>query len=367
MKKSRIKLPKTIINPHGHGRDFNQAHKITIEQYLRESLESLINVSVFMPNTNPPITSSEMLDEIIDKIESAKKDIGIKENQYVYFGITDSNLRDCKEALDHPLVVGLKDYSLGKDKRTVTTGTIGVMHKETREEGVRLTRNARKVYARHCANPEIFAKTGKDTIKGETFDVKDMIEMARLYPGVKILICHVSNKRSGELILQAQKNGLQAAIELCPQYLWFDSNKTNWNALIDPVFYHCFNSLRAREHRRYLQNLLTIENPLIIITSDSAPHLEGEKMENKKLGGIPTHQEMVPVIITLAKQLGISDQQVANLLSFNASKFFEIPVSEELVEYEIEERVDNLQYNNGKVLNPWNGSKLWFPTKKKEG
>lgn len=361
MKKSRIKLPKTIINPHGHGRDFNQAYKITIEQYLRESLSASIGISILMPNTNPPIINLEMLDKLISKIELAKKKLGIKENQYIYFGITDNNLHECEEALKHPLVIGLKDYPLGKDKRTVTTGTIGVMYRKTREIGIHLTKNAGKVYARHCANPEIFARVGRDTIKGEVFDVEDTVEIARKVPGAKILICHVSNRSGAKHILRAQKDGLQIAIEICPQYLWFDSNRTNWNSLIDPVFYHCFNSLRTRDNKLYLQNLLTIENPLIIIASDSAPHLKEEKMANKKLGGIPTHREMVPVIITFAKQIGISDQQVANLLSFNAGKFFGIPVSEKLVEYEIEEKIDDFQYNKGKVLNPWKGLKLWFP------
>ncbi|MFC1756494.1 hypothetical protein ACFLY1_00910 [Patescibacteria group bacterium] len=363
MKRNTIFLPKTVINGHGHARDFEDAHKMTIKQYLMESLAALIHISILMPNTGP-ITTLEMLEKIIAKVEKAKKALSIKEDQYVYFGITDSNLGDCEEALKHPLVVGLKDYPLGKDKKTVTTGTIGVMHRETREKGVQLTKKASKVYARHCANPEVFVRTGKDTIKGEEYDVKDMIEIAKMQPEAKILICHVSNERCAKAILQAQKEGLLIAIEICIHYLWFDSNHTNWNPLLDPVFYHCYNSLRKSNNRKYLiEKLITKVNPLVFIASDSAPHLEEEKMANKKLGGIPTHLEMVPVMITLAKENGISEQQTANLISFNPAKFFGIPISKELVEYEIEEKVDNLQYNNGKILNPWNGSKLWFPVR----
>lgn len=366
MEKDTIKLAKIKINGHGHARGMNQEHKMTVEQYLRESQSAGIGISILMPNTDPPITNMETLERYINLIENARKKLSIQERQYVYFGITDDNLNECEEALQHPLVIGLKDYPKAKDGKTVTTGTIGVTCRSTREAGVRLTAAYNKVYARHCANPAIFAKSGRDTIRGEEFDVVDTIEIARSCPWAKILICHVSNSRCAKRILNAQKKGLQIAIEICIQYLWFDSNGTNWIPGIDPVFYHCFNNLRPREHRLYLRDLITKENPLVFLSTDSAPHLEREKMANKKLGGIPSHQELVPVAITLAKQLGISDQQVANLLSFNASKFFNIPVPEELVEYEIEEKTDNLQYNHGKVLNPWNGSKLWFPKRKEQ-
>lgn len=364
MKRKTIKLPEIIINGHGHARDMNQTHKFTVEQYLKESREAKIGISILMPNTDPPITSIAVLERYIWRIERARKKLGIQEKQYVYFGITDDNLKECERALRHPLVIGLKDYPRAKDGKTVTTGTIGVAHRLTREVGIRLAATYNKVYARHCDNPKVIAKEG-NTINAEVADIRDTIKLAKLCPRTKILICHVSCREGAELILEAQEEGLRIAIEICPQYLWFDSNMTNWIPEIDPVFYHCYNNLRPRENRNYLQkDLITKENPLVFISSDSAPHLETEKMANKKLGGIPSHQELVPLAITLVKQKVISEKQMANLISFNPSKFFNIPVPEELVEYEIEEKVDNLQYNHGKVLNPWNGSKLWFPKRK---
>jgi hypothetical protein len=70
---------------------------------------------------------------------------------------------------------------------------------------------------------------------------------------------------------------------------------------------------------------------------------------------------MVAVVLTLARQMGISNQQVICLLCLNAAKFFQIPICEDLKPYRLEKRVVDAEYNNGIVVNPWKGSELYFP------
>jgi len=67
------------------------------------------------------------------------------------------------------------------------------------------------------------------------------------------------------------------------------------------------------------------------------------------------------VIITLAKQRGITERRVAELLSWNASDFFNLNRDETMVTYEIEYRKDCAEYNHGEIINPWQGSNMWFP------
>lgn len=361
MQKTGIHLPRTIIDTHCHGRDLEQSHKTTIRQTLLEAINSHISISVLMPNPLPPITSIGVLKRLISAIKDARRNLGIKKRQYIYFGITDDNLEECDHALEFQEVVGLKDYPLGEDGKTVTTGTIGVSRRETRLAGLSLVKKYDKVYARHNDNPEIIAREGH-TINAETTDVEDTISLESEVPGAKIVACHVSCRESAELILKAQHKGSQIAIELCPHYLWFDANGTNWNPELDPVFYKCFNNLRTGEHREFLISLLLSNNPLILIGSDNAPHTTEEKI-HKKLGGLPSNQEMVAVICTLAKKYGISDQRVAELISWNAGKFLGIEFSHKFHPCSLEERIDALTYNHGIVTNPWNGSKLLFPTR----
>jgi len=361
MPKKTISLPRIILNPHCHGRDMEQSHKTTILQVLKEAQAALISSSIFMPNTIPAITSIEVLRYYIAIIRHAQKRLNIQQPQYLYFGITDYNLSECEEALKYPEVIGLKDYPLSANGKTVTTGTAGVFLRETRLAGLRLVKKYNKVYARHCDNPEIIARNKNiHVIDAEVADVEDMISLGFEVPGAKIVICHVSCRESAELILNAQKKGLVIIIELCPQYLWFDADGTNWNPNLNPLFYKCFNNLRTGDNREFLISLLPMENPLIIISSDDACHTAIEKIE-KGLGGIPSSQEMIPVICTLAKKHNLSDQKVAELISWNAGKIFGIETPKKFHHYTLEERIDDLTCNNGVVINPWNGSKLLFP------
>lgn len=353
-----IRLPKTIIDPHCHGRDLEQSGKTTVKQVLREAKRGNIAISVFMPNTEPPMTTLETLMRYIALI--AKEGLTLSHQQYLYFGVTDDNLDLCQRALQNPYVVGLKIYPKNPKGVFVTTGSVSVACDETIRKAMQLARDANKVITVHCDDPLIIEKSGH-TIEAEVSYLKKILRLAKEVSGVKIVICHVSCRQSAEIILEAQQRGLQIAIELTPHYLWFDSEKTNWNPDLDPVFYHCYNNLRDSKNRKYLVSLLAMKNPLLFIGSDNACHTTKEKL-TQNLGGLPSNQEMVAVIITHAIKMGLPENQIASLLSFNASKFLGIPVSRELKRYKIKRGIDELLYNQGKVTNPWNGSELFFVT-----
>ena len=84
---------------------------------------------------------------------------------------------------------------------------------------------------------------------------------------------------------------------------------------------------------------------------------------------MPGNLEMVACLVTLARKentYDISDEQVQNLISYNAANFFNIPISQGLEEYAIKEKMVDYDYNDGKVVNPWKGSRLLFPIKKED-
>ena len=153
---------------------------------------------------------------------------------------------------------------------------------------------------------------------------------------------------------------MRIMLEIAPHYLWFSGDGYNWNPDLDPIFYRCFNNLRPREHMFYLRSLLQTDNPLIAIGSDHACHSREEKMINR-FGGLPSTQEMVATILTLAEELSLSEEQIAKLLTYNAADFLFIPVSGEKRLYQLEEKIDDKVYCHGRVVNPWAGSKLLFP------
>lgn len=360
MKTTKFRIPRVIFDMHVHGRGFYQYRKTTIDQVMKEAANGLINISAFMPNTIPAIIDDIYLEYYFCLAEESRRINKNKFKQYIWFGVTDENIIYCEHALEKDYVIGLKIYPLAPDGQGVTTGVIGVIHDSTIVKAMMLARKQDKVLAAHCDDPIIIAQSKGNPIEAETEYVKKILKLAEQVPGVKIMICHVSCRQSAELILEAQAKGIDVVIELCPQYLWFDNEGTNWNLNLNPIFYYCFNNLRGSEHRKFLIELLTSDNQSILIDSDSACHTREEKLQSKP-GGIPSNQELVPTIITLAIKHGIAEARVAQLLSFNHSKFFNIPAPKELVEYEWELKEDHLLYNKGKVENPWNGSRLYFP------
>jgi len=277
MKEEIVYLPSVIIDTHCHGRDMLQSRKTTVLETLREARNGGIGVSFFMPNTDPPITDLDTLIFYIQLMAKAETELGLQQRQFVYFGATDSNLEECRRANSISGVVGIKVYPKSKKGETVTTGTIGVAENSTIMRLFELSEACGKPVAFHCDDPEIVAREG-NTIRAEATYVEKILFLASNFPRAKIVICHVSCRESAGLVLAAQRSGMQVVLELCPHYLWFDSNGTHWDHAIDPVFYHCFNNLRPKEHRIFLTGLLGEDNPFIFVGSDNAPHTIAEKL-----------------------------------------------------------------------------------------
>jgi len=358
-----FRLNADIIDTHVHMRGWKERYKTSPDQVILEGFSSGITISIAMPNTRPSIDSYHLGVKYALQAGSHPRVVSSTfphRLQKLYIGATDENFDEVGRFLHTPFAAGIKIYPSGE----VTTGKLGVVKDSSILRHMVSAVEANKVLAVHCADPTIFKEKGCDTIEGEIKYLEKILDLAYiLRRQLKLVICHVSCRTSVELILRAQRNGYKNLfIELAPHYLWFDSAGTNWKPGLDPAFYKCFNSLRGPEEREYLVSLLgrkDIKN--IIIGSDRADHTTQEKLSSNPPGGIPSNQELVPVMITLAKQHGISEKRVADLICFNAARLFGIEVSKEMVKYRIEKQVDNLQYNNGAVTNPWNGSELYFP------
>jgi dihydroorotase-like cyclic amidohydrolase len=366
MKKDHIFLPAVVIDTHCHPRDLDQDYKTTIYKTMFEAMLSGIGISFFMPNTKPSITDIPTLEYCIQKSKAAQEELQTPFGQKFFFGLTDLNLAGCEKALQYDEVVGLKRYPMSLQGKTVTTGTIGSMHKKTKLAALKMVHACDKVFAEHCSNPAINQIEG-DSIRAVVTDIRETIELAELVPGVKITICHVADMYSANLILGAQKKGLKIAIEICPHYLTFSGDGFRWNKKIDPVFYWCFNNLRSKMHLDFLDLLVStsFDNRLIFIGSDHAPHTRQEKIESAKIGkpigGLPSNRHLLPTMIGKAKLHSWSYEHLARLISWNASDFYGIKVPKELARYTIELKKDDGAYNHGIIENPWSHLKMWYP------
>jgi dihydroorotase len=348
MDKLFYNLPKCIIDGHVHGRDIDESHKSTVMQTLYEAALSGISIVNFMPNTKPAVNTLEVKNYYFRRIDFAESRLDYRVQGNIIFGVTDNNLHECEKALEDPRVPALKIYAAV------------VLKPETILGAMQLAREKNKALEVHADDPKIIAVEGY-TIRAEVEYDKMIIALMRQVPGVRVKICHVSCRESAELILAAQAEGLLIAMEICPQYLWFDNERTNWRSGLAESFYLCLNRLRSPADREYLVSLLKQSNNLIMIASDHAPHLRAEKLKENPPSGFPSLHERVPVAVTLALRNGISEEQVARLISFNEADFLGMTIDCEMQSVELIEKKDDFVYNNGAVENPWLGIEFFFP------
>ncbi|HTW96454.1 MAG TPA: dihydroorotase family protein [Candidatus Methylomirabilis sp.] len=349
-----FQLPREIINLHIHARDLREARKTTVWQTLQEAAAAGIKIAGLMPNTKPAIISAYNFENYEELVEDAERLLHRIIRAMIWLGVTDKNSRELEKLIKRDRALGLKIYPKSETGKVITTGSCGVAQVSAIIRAMEIAADARKPVAVHPEYP-LFGHS----IQAEVEYVRLIIYLARMVLGVKIIICHVSCQESAELILAAQQEGLLIALELCPHYLWFDESGTNWRPGLHPDFYKCYNPLRGPADREYLVGLLPQENELIFVASDHAPHLEKEKLAGA--AGIPSLYETVPVIVTHAIQRGIPENQIAKLISFNAAKFFGFEVNHNLRRVKFALQEDRLCYNKGRIVNPWQGAKLYFP------
>lgn len=340
------------IDTHVHGRGRKQETKTTPSQCIREGWNAGIGTNIFQPNTNFPITTLSEAISYKFEIEEGRKRNSVPFTQYLYFGATDSNHKEAEKAYKFHEIVGPKGYP-----PRVTTGDVYISKNSAIKDHMRIASDFGKVFPWHCDDE-------RHTIAAEVSCAKRILDDASAFPELKVILCHISNAQTLEVALQAQSSGMQVGVEFAPQYYMFDSDRSNWIPGLDPVFYHFYNNPRPKRIRMELRcamaQAIKDENPFIFGGSDSACHASYEKLANPRLGGIPSNQELIPVLVQMAQEFGITSKQLANVICYNPSNFFNISVDRKLVSFIVEEMADDKTYNNGLVVNPWKGLILPF-------
>ena len=166
------------------------------------------------------------------------------------------------------------------------------------------------------SDPELYAHARPPQAEIEA--VKTGLSLAKRFKQ-KIHFCHVSTKKSLELINQAKTNGLKVTSEITPHHLFLDSN-----------YLHEFGNLaktnpplrsnKSRLDMNYLDNI-------DIIGTDHAPHTLEEK--NKDVWnappGVPGIETILPLLLTQVNNGNITFRTIKRFLCETPAKIFNIP------------------------------------------
>ena len=319
------------IDAHVHFREPGLTHKADMETESRAAAAGGVTYVMDMPNTNPPTITAQALK---DKIEMAKGRTAGKIAFHI--GATNSNAAEiCRLITEGDAETGITPDDIAGVKVFMgsSTGTMLVDSGSALEELFAI--KAKPVLV-HCEDEAIIRanlnaateKYGEDipfteheNIRSRSACVKSSIkalEMAMKH-GTRLVLCHISTKEEMEMARAAKLNNPDIVAETSCNYLWFSNE--DYSRLGSKV--KCNPSVKTASDRDALRRGLA-EGLIDTIGSDHAPHLLSEKNAKycKAPSGLPTIQQSLPVLLTIAAQEDIPLTRIASVFSEKASEIY---------------------------------------------
>ena len=319
------------IDAHVHFREPGLTHKADMVTESRAAAAGGVTTVFDMPNTSPATVTAEALKNKITAAEGrAVVNIGF------HIGATNSNAEDIctlindgdtENDLTPSDVAGIKVF-MGS-----STGNMLVDENNTLD---RLFAIKGKPLLVHCEdeatikeNLQKAADTYGDDIPFEEHEnirsrracIKSSITALEkaIKHGTRLVLCHISTKEEMEMVRAAKLSNPDIVAETSCNYLWFSNE--DYSRLGSKV--KCNPSIKTPDDRAALRKALA-EGLVDTIGSDHAPHLLSEKDAKyaKAPSGLPSIQQSLPVLVTVAQQEDIPLTRIAAVFSENAADIY---------------------------------------------
>lgn len=321
------------IDAHVHFREPGLTHKADMQTESQAAIAGGVTSVFDMPNTSPATISPERLR---DKIQLAKGRTAGKIGFHI--GATNVNASQISSLVRNgDPATGLKAEDIAGVKVFMgsSTGNMLVDEKETLNE---LFSISEKPVLVHCEDEDTIKanlaaaieKYGDDipfteheNIRSRRACIKSSIKALELAikHGTKLVLCHISTKEEIEMVRAAKANNPEIIAETSCNYLWFSNE--DYSRLGSRV--KCNPSVKTPADRQALREALA--NGLIdTIGSDHAPHLLSEKEGSyvKAPSGLPSIQQSLPVLLTIAHEEEIPLTRIASVFSEKAADLYRL-------------------------------------------
>lgn len=319
------------IDAHVHFREPGLTHKADMETESRAAAAGGVTTVFDMPNTRPATISAMTLKEKLDLAEAkAHCKIGF------HIGATNENAAEISSLVRYgDESVGIKPSDIAGVKVFMgsSTGNMLVDSGNSLEE---LFSIREKPVLVHCEDENTIKENlaaaleryGEDipfaeheNIRSRKACIKSSIKALELAMrfGTRLVLCHISTKEEMEMVRAAKASNPSIIAETSCNYLWFSDE--DYPRLGSKV--KCNPAVKTPADREALREGLA--NGLIdTIGSDHAPHLASEKEGSytKVPSGLPSIQQSLPVLLTIAYSEGIPLTRIASVFSENASDLY---------------------------------------------
>ena len=319
------------IDAHVHFREPGLTHKADMATESLAAAAGGVTYVMDMPNTNPATTTAQALKE---KLELAK---GRTTGKIAFhIGATNSNAEDILRLIQEgDASAGICPDDIAGVKVFMGSST-GNMLVDDNSTLARLFAISGKPVLVHCEDEQTIKanlekaveKYGEEipfreheNIRSRSACIKSSIralEMA-IKHGTRLVLCHISTKEEMEMVRAAKLSNPSIIAETSCNYLWFCNE--DYDRLGSRV--KCNPSVKRPQDREALRQGLA-DGLIDTIGSDHAPHLLSEK-ENKygkAPSGLPTIQQSLPVLLTIARQEEIPLTRIASVFSEKASELY---------------------------------------------
>ena len=319
------------IDAHVHFREPGLTHKADMRTESRAAIAGGVTSVIDMPNTIPATTSAATLKA---KIQTASPIEDAKISFHI--GATNENIDDiCRLVMHGDEETGLKPEHIAGVKVFMGSST-GNMLVDDAQALEKLFSIEGKPVLVHCEDEgtirenltSAMEKFGDDIpfsehehIRSRKACIKSSIkalEMAMKH-GTNLVLCHISTKEEIEMVRAAKAINPSITAETSCNYLWFcneDYERLGSRAKCNP-------SIKTADDRRALRAALA-DGIIDTIGSDHAPHLAEEKngKYTKAPSGLPSIQQSLPVLLSIAKEEGIPLTRIASVFSERASEIY---------------------------------------------
>lgn len=322
--KKKIVLPG-LIDSHVHFREPGLIHKEDFLTGSKAAAAGGITTFLDMPNTIPPTTTAERLEQ---KRRLAKKSVV---NYGFHFGSTKDNIEEIKK---------VKNIASVKVYMDETTGELIIKDE-----------NALK---------KIFSLPITKTIHAEKEKILKALELSKDNYS-KLYFCHVSSKEELDSIIENKQS--QVFIEITPHHLFLteqDVDKHGSFAEMKP-------SLKTKDDQIALWEAVK-NNKIDTVATDHAPHTIDEKHQINYPHGVPGCETMLPLLLNAVNDGLLAIKKIVQLCCENPAKIFgikgkgfiEVGFDADLtiVDMELEKEVNNDELMTKCKWSPFNGIAL---------
>lgn len=312
-----------IIDDQVHFRQPGATHKADIHSESRAAVAGGVTSYMEMPNTNPPTTNADLLNE---KFNIAAENS--MANYSFFIGATEENADDIAK-IDITEVAGVKLF-LGS-----STGNLLLKDKNAIEKIMQVSPT---LIAAHCEDDGIIAENlsrmkeiyGDDIpmekhceIRNDEACYKSSSEAAEIAErtGAHLHIFHISTEKELALLSDKPLEDKKITAEVCVHHLFFNSNdykrlgaRIKWNP-----------SVKYESDRLALIQALK-DGKIDVVATDHAPHAWEEKCApyTKCPSGAPMVQHSLQVMIELAKRGYFGIEDIVKWMSHNPARLYKI-------------------------------------------